>query len=357
MRSLSDGTWQDTIVKAFTVNKGDRPLSLLVIVFISNLSGASDLTVIRYLPALLAPLLVLASYLLVRHTVNSEDKYRVKKYAALCAVFAAFSIQVVVGQYAGLLANWIALVVSYFAFYSLIRAWEAKDRRQTLYFLGITFAILTVIMLLHVYTWAHMLTVTLLFAGSSYVLARKSVTSAKFKALFMLLVVCSAFGLDYVKALYFSTPLVGEAGSVIIRNVQPEGVDNATRWDQLNFILQTYVGGFLSNPALFLLALIWIIRSDLTAGLNRLMFAMICMTVVPFVFGNAEFQTRVLYNIPYHIPALLALFGAKIQDKTLRYALILSIALFLATYAIRAMANLYLVLPDGYVLERQFLLP
>jgi hypothetical protein len=357
LRSLSDGSWGDTIAKAFTVNKGDRPLSLLVIILISNLTGASDLTVIRYLPAALAPLLVLSSYLLVRHAVKSEDQDRVRKYAALCAVFAAFSTQVVVGQYAGLLANWIGLVVSYFAFYSLIRAWEAPDRRRSLYFLGLTFAILTAIMLLHLYTWAHMLTVILLFAGASYILARKSVSEPAFKVLFMVVLVFAAFSLDYAKALYFSTPLVGEAGSVIIRNVQPEGVDNATRWDQLIFILQTYVGGFLSNPALFLLGLIWIIRSDLSAGLNRLMFVMICLTVIPFTFGNAEFQTRVLFNIPFHIPALLALFGARIQDKTVRYALIVSVTLFLATYAIRAMASLYLVLPEGYELERQFLLP
>ncbi|HKU50627.1 MAG TPA: hypothetical protein VJP79_11795 [Nitrososphaera sp.] len=357
LRSLSDGSLGDTVIKAFTINNGDRPLSLLAIVFLSNLTHMPDLTIIRYLPVFLAPLLVLATYFLIRLTVKVEDMSRVRNYAALGSVFAAFSIQAVVGQYAGLLANWFGLVVSYAAFYFLIKLWDARDRRHTFYFAGIAFAVLTAIMLFHLYTWAHMLAITVLFAAASYILARKTVSGAKLKAALMIVLVCAALSVDYAKAVSFRTPLVGEAGSVIIRNVQPEGVDNATKWDQLYFILQTYVGGFLSNPALFLLALLWIVRADMTAGLNRLMFSMICMTVIPFVFGNAEFQTRVLYNIPYHIPAVLMLLGSRIQDRNMRFALIIAIVLFLATYAVRAMANLYLVLPEGYTLDRQFLLP
>jgi hypothetical protein len=357
LRSLSDGTWSDTILKSFEVNNGDRPLSLLLIVLISNLTQLPDLTVIRYLPVALAPLIVATSYLLVSRTLRSDDRSRIRNYAALCAVFAAFSIQAVVGQYAGLIANWMALVVSYFALYFLIKVWEADTRRKVLYLAGICFAILMVIMLLHLYTWAHILTVAVVFAAASYVLGRRSVTGPKFKALLIILVVGCAFGVDYAKSLYFHTPVVGAAGSVIVRNVQPEGATDSTRWEQLHFILQTYIGGFLSNPALFLLALIWIVKADLNGGLNRMMFSMICIAAVPFAFGNAEFETRVLYNIPYHIPAVLALFSARIQDRTLRYMLIFAITLFLATYAIRAMANLYLVLPEGYTIDRPFLLP
>jgi hypothetical protein len=43
-------------------------------------------------------------------------------------------------------------------------------------------------------------------------------------------------------------------------------------------------------------------------------------------------------------------------DKTLQKLLIVGVIFVMATYALRAMANLPLELPDGYSLERDFLL-
>jgi hypothetical protein len=43
-------------------------------------------------------------------------------------------------------------------------------------------------------------------------------------------------------------------------------------------------------------------------------------------------------------------------DKTLQKLLIVGVIFVMANYALRAMANLPLELPDGYSLERDFLL-
>ena len=354
LRADSSATWSDAIANAFTINNGDRPLTLLLILAISNLTGSPDLLVVRYLPVALAPLIVMANYLLLRYSLKSRDEIKIKVFASIGAIFAVFSPQIVVGEYAGFLANWIALVMVYFALYFLIRGWETNNRNHAIHSFGILFVLLLLIMLTHLYTWTHFLAVMLLFGGMSFVFARKSVAAPKIKILLLLIVVGTMFPMDYAKSSYFSTPAATASDSAIATNIMPQ--DTNTRWDRLFFTMSSYVGGFLSNPALLLLAVIWIVKADLSKGLERLLISMFFISALPIAVGSVEFQTRVLYNIPFQIPALLALYGAKFRSRT-SLILLIAIVLSFATYAVSAMANLYLQLPEGYVLENQFLLP
>ena len=224
---------------------------------------------------------------------------------------------------------------------------------------GALFAILLVTMLIHLYTWAHLLAVTVLFAGLSFLLFRKSVSDPRIKALLMIAIVAASFSIDYGRSLYFSTPAAAEGDSALASNI--EARDPSSRWDRLYVTLGSYVGGFLSNPALFLLALVWIVRAK-SSGLSILMLSMIFMLSVPVAVGSVEFQTRVLYNTPIHIAAVMALMwtggrlGRTSDDKALQKLLIVGVIFIMATFALRAMANLPLVLPEGYELERDFLL-
>jgi len=242
----------------------------------------------------------------------------------------------------------------YFALYFLIRGWETNNRNHAIHSFGILFVLLLLIMLTHLYTWTHFLAVMLLFGGMSFVFARKSVAAPKIKILLLLIVVGTMFPMDYAKSSYFSTPAATASDSAIATNIMPQ--DTNTRWDRLFFTMSSYVGGFLSNPALLLLAVIWIVKADLSRGLERILISMFFISALPIAVGSVEFQTRVLYNIPFQIPALLALYGAKFRSRT-SLILLIAIVLSFATYAVSAMANLYLQLPEGYVLENQFLLP
>jgi hypothetical protein len=316
--------------------------------------------VVRYLPVALAPMLVVANYMFLRYSLRSSDLTKIKLYAAIGTMFAAFSPQLVVGEYAGLLSNWLALIAGYFAFYFLIKAWESQSRNQMVYSFGAVFALLVVMMLVHLYTWANLLAIIVLFAGMSFLFARRSVKNSKLKLVVMLAIVAAAFSIDYAKSSYFATPTAAGSGSAIEGNIEPQDANG--RWERLFFTLNTYVGGFLSNPVLLLPALLWMVRADLSRGIDRLLLVMFFIMAVPITFGSIEFQTRVLYNIPLHIPVLLLLFygATKFKDRmmTSRYVLLMiAISLAMATYALRAMVNLYLELPDGYVLEDQFLLP
>jgi hypothetical protein len=359
--SAGDGSWAQILTSAFTINNGDRPLTLLAILTISNLGNFPDLMVIRFLPVALAPALVASNYFLLRRTLSAKQfgANRVKVFASIGAVLTIFSPQIVVGEYAGLLANWIALTVAYFAFYLMIRGWESIDRKNIFVSFGALFAILLATMLIHLYTWAHLLAVVVLFACLSYLLSRKTISAPKIKLLMMIAVVLASFTVDYIRSLYFSTPAAAEGDSALASNM--EAHDPGSRWDRLYVTLGSYVGGFLSNPALFLLALVWVVRSK-QSGLSILMLSMLFMLSVPVAIGSVEFQTRVLYNTPIHVAAVMALMwtggklGRQNEDKSLQKLLIVGMIFVMATYALRAMANLPLELPDGYQLERNFLL-
>ncbi|MGI0013429.1 MAG: hypothetical protein ACREBU_08330 [Nitrososphaera sp.] len=358
LRADSDGTWLDTVTSAFTINKGDRPLTLLIILTISSVTALPDLMVIRYLPVALAPILVFANYVFIRHSLRHKDEGRVKFYASIGAIFAVFSPQIVVGQYAGLLANWLALVAAYFAFYFLIRAWESRTRHQVAVSFILLFTILFIMMLIHLYTWTHVLAAILLFAAISYVFARRSATIPKIKILVLLFIIGAAFSIDFARSSYFATPAATESDSALATNILPQ--DTADRWNRLYFTLSAYVGGFLSNPVYLILALVWVLNANIGKGLDAALLSLLFLISLPVALGSVEFQTRVLYDTPIHIPAVLALYalgGRRNKNGvTTHHLAIIAVLLVSATFALRAMANLYLVIPEGYGIESPFFL-
>jgi hypothetical protein len=163
--------------------------------------------------------------------------------------------------------------------------------------------------------------------------------------------------IEFSKAAYFSVPAVTASDSVVTNNVL-ESTDSRPMWDRLAFTLTAYVGGFLSNPVLLILSLVWVIKADFSKSLDRAIMCMFFLMSIPILIGSVEFQTRILYNTPMYVAAVLALSrhsGA--ANRNLHSLLVIGIVLTLATYTLRAMANLYLVLPENYTLDAPFLLP
>jgi len=107
-----------------------------------------------------------------------------------------------------------------------------------------------------------------------------------------------------------------------------------------------------------MLVIVWLVRSNYST-FNRILLATLAIISVPALFGSVEFQARVIFNTPLHLMAFLGLFPitTKSNDKNWigRLALI-AVLLSLAIYCLRAMANLNLVLPVDYELEKPFLL-
>jgi hypothetical protein len=338
---------------------------------ISDLTGVADADVIRFLPAALAPALVLVSYCFVRyghlvHKIGKNAKQNKVIIAALVAMGAALSPQIVVGIYGGFLANWLALIPGFLAFLFATRISDeavrmkekAGSRKNLTVYAACFFATLTLAMLFHVYTWGFVILVSLLFAFFSYFSMRKTRLVTKRDALAVMAVlvgvIVASIVSDVAKSFYFATNSGLTADSFLAGRSFEVGNFNS-RWETLDFTLKAYVGGFLSHPGIMLLALAWALKSSYHRGFERIVLSIMFVLSVPLLFGTTVIQARLLYVVPLFIPAVLSIFNMREEKSTASWVVIMALVISMATYSLRAMANLYLLLPEGYELDSPFL--
>src|SRR4029079_3115766 len=113
-----------------------------------------DPSVIEYFPIILIPFFILVVFFLTKELFSNDTT----------ALFAAFlsgvSFHLLIGVYAGLFANWLALIVGYFAIILFFKYLKGSNQ-----LFGIFFSI-TIIMLLftHVYTWGIITVVLVIFS-------------------------------------------------------------------------------------------------------------------------------------------------------------------------------------------------
>jgi hypothetical protein len=81
------------------------------------------------------------------------------------------------------------------------------------------FAILTLVMVIHLYTWAHFVAMILLFAALSFIFSRKTVFMPKTKTILLLALVITTVVVEYGRSSYFSTLPLTDSESVVTRNV------------------------------------------------------------------------------------------------------------------------------------------
>jgi hypothetical protein len=105
------------------------------------------------------------------------------------------------------------------------------------------------------------------------------------------------------------------------------------------------------------LALLWVFRSSYQKAFDRLLLSMIFLLAIPILFGSSDIQARVFYVVPLFIPALLSLNSLRQQNNGTFFLAISALAISMAVYALRAITNMDLVLPEGYEIEEPFLIP
>lgn len=350
------GQGLDAIIHStFQIAHGDRPLSLLALIALANISGSADLTIARFLPIGLAPALVISVFMLLRFVPAKNVENRNTR-AAIVALIAALSPQVVVGIYAGFLANWLALIPALFAILFMIRGWESADLKKTSIYAGGLFGTLVLVLLFHVYTWGHLIVVMGLFLGGSYLLLRKSTTNSNLKVILLAVSLAASIAVDTGKSTYFDVPAGLQRDTFVAGNAL--SLENfESRWETLYSTLQVYIGGFLSNPVLFALAFIWIFQSSYKTSLDRFLLMMLFLLALPVLFGNLPLQVRMIFNTLFYIPAALVVYNIKQKEGNRVFLVALvAVLLVMANYALRAMANLYLVLPEDFELEKAILL-
>ncbi|HEY8139626.1 MAG TPA: hypothetical protein VIE86_00920 [Nitrososphaera sp.] len=359
----------EIISAVFAVNGGDRPLSVLFMLFLADVTGLPGATIVRFLPVILAPALVASSYLLVRlvrpAVLVGTIQGRKSIVASTVAVAAAMSPQIVVGLYAGILANWLALIPALFSIVVAVKISEhAKskdlDWRKLSASAAVLFALLALTNLFHVYTWGYLVLALGLFAVISFVVMRKSASVDRRVLLKVSVilgsVIVASVAADYAKSSFLSVTSGLSQESILAGNTLSP-TNFLSRWEALDFTFSSYVGGFLSNPVIMALALLWVFRSSYQKAFDRLLLSMIFLLAVPILFGSSDIQARVFYVVPLFIPALLSLNSLRQNNNGTFFLAMFTLAISMAVYALRAIANMDLVLPEGYEVEEPFLIP
>ncbi|MDQ6862292.1 MAG: hypothetical protein M3044_00565 [Thermoproteota archaeon] len=312
-------------------SSGERPLSLIFIYSLVKLfDGQNPLTIIEYLPLILGPLLVFVTYFLTRELTSND------KTSLFASFLTAVSFQTLIGIYAGYYANWIGLIFGYSSIIFLIRFLKKRTKWNLA-----LFSVLTISMLFsHQYTW----TVFAIFM---------------FVVLTVLILMRLEIGFHYsrigiiILILIVLLPLVFEIGRTIaigssgglLQDVSKAqaglSANNfAARWSTLKDTVFVYLGGQLSNFIILFLGVCWLITSKFQQLSSLFIFIFLSIGIIPIFFGDQLTQGRILYDIPFQIPAAL---GLARLTKQRGNVLLVPICIWLVVLSVRAAANFYLV--------------
>ena len=320
---------QEFLHQAFVVqSNGDRPLALIFFFTIVEIINVDSFHTIEHLPIILGPALVLVVYLLTR-VLTSNDT------TSLSAAFlTAVSFHMLAGIYTGFYANWLALIIGYLSSIFLFRF--LRESKKLDYFL---YSVLLVVLLLtHLYTWTIMVIVftaflVVMFMAKYY--NRRNI-------ILLLIVIALSVSIDFTR-----TMLTGSAGGLIkdleIAN-KGVGIEQfSQRWITLTETIQIYIGGQFSNFIILGLCLYWLFLFNLRKASSIFILIFLSTGFLPVYFSDWGIQVRVIYNIPFQIPAAIALTHLKERSNT--KILVVPICIWLIAMPIIAVSN-FVVLPS-----------
>jgi hypothetical protein len=335
----------DVVYQAFVSqgNNGDRPLSLIFLFLVYQVAG---LEVIEHFPIILGPGIVLAFYLLTLELTRNE------KIALIAAFFGAVSLHTLIGIYGSLYANWLGLIVGYISIAFLFR-YLRSGRLSDI----VVFSILLIgVLFTHVYTWTVLAAVsgTFLVVMLLVVLWNKkkkrdknsniSNHFTKRRIIWLLVAILLSIVVDVTRV-----SLTSSSGGVE-QDIQLAGTNFGLeqfnmRWRILHATAHESFGGVFSNFIILILALIWVLKSNMREP--RTIFLMIFLSVglLPLYIGSLTLQTRLFYDIPFEIPAAIALYYISTRSGSMLVTV--AACTWLVAVSLVTVMNYYLILKPG----------
>jgi hypothetical protein len=332
---VSSNNFQGFLRQAFIVqNQGDRPLALIFLFATIKIVNADPSYTIDYVvPLILGPALVLVVYFLTQELMSNNI------VSLLASFLTAISFHTLIGIYAGYYANWFALIIGYLSFVFLIRFLK-KPHKFTL---AVYSSLLLLLLFSHVYTW----TVLTLFTGIFLIVMLIFNYYPRKRIILLLLIVLSSVAVDVAK--FSITSSSGGSGG-LARDVQiaNTGVglkQFSQRWSNLVATMQVYFGAQYSNCIILGLSLYWLFKSNLREVHDIFIIIFLSIGLIPLFFGDWVVQARVLYDIPFQIPAAVALTFVKKQAVNGNLFL-LFVCIFIIAMSVRTVSNFYFVSPS-----------
>ena len=335
----------DVVYQAFVSqgNNGDRPLSLIFLFLVYQVAG---LEVIEHFPIILGPGIVLAFYLLTLELTRNG------KIALIAAFFGAVSLHTLIGIYGSLYANWLGLIVGYISIAFLFR-YLRSGRLPDI----VVFSILLIgVLFTHVYTWTVLAAVsgTFLVVMLLVVLWNKkkkrdknsniSNHFTKRRITWLLVAILLSIVVDVTRV-----SLTSSSGGVE-QDIQLAGTNFGLeqfnmRWRILHATAHESFGGVFSNFIILILALFWVLKSNMREP--RTIFLMIFLSVglLPLYIGSLTLQTRLFYDIPFEIPAAIALYYISTRSGSMLVTV--AACTWLVAVSLVTVMNYYLILKPG----------
>jgi hypothetical protein len=305
-KSVSDLIYQAFIVQG---QDGDRPLSLIFLFLVYQIVGGNLSEVIEHSPTILGPGIVLAFYFLTLELTRNE------KIALIAAFLGAVSFHTLIGIYAGFYANWLALIVGYISIVFLFR----YLRSGRLFDMFVFSTLLIGVLFFHGYTWTILAAVAGIFLLTMLVIQDKNkkknndIKNNKYyftkRRIFLLLLfaILPSIAVDVTKVL-----LTGSSGG-LEQDVQLAqtrlGIEQFNfRWQILNTTMHDGLGGVFSNFIILSLGLFWVLKSNMHEPITIFLIIFLSTGIIPLFVGSWGIQARVFYDIPFEIPAAIALY-------------------------------------------------
>lgn len=293
--TLMNNQTQNSIVIAFKeVSSGDRPLSMMLLYIIVQATKQDPFQVVEYTPVLWTPLLVLVSFFLTRELTSND------RISIIASFLSAISFQTLIGIYAGFYANWFALILGYLAFIVLIKYLKQPSITKII-MVGL---LMTSTLLAHVHTWSMIILIAFIFL---FVLHKLNYYCQKrFFALYVVL--ASVIAIDIAKAFFVDTT-TGLEADISVGSIHGFGMSQfVERLGTLAETVQTYYGGIYANIAILGLVAYWLVRCKIHDLSSIFTMIFLSSALIPLFAGDWVLQSRVLYNIPFQIPASIAIY-------------------------------------------------
>jgi hypothetical protein len=347
----------DLIYQAFVVQgqSGDRPLSLLFLLVVYQVVGSNNNLsgVIEHFPIILGPGIVLAFYVLTLELTRNE------KIALIAGFFGAVSFHTLIGIYSGFYANWLALIVGYISIAFLFRYLRSGRLSDIIVFSTLLIGVLFI----HIHTWTILAAVSGTFLVAMLLVAiwnnnkkkkkkKKDNGNSNISNLFrkrriiwLLLAILVSIAIDITKV-----ALIGSSGGVerdievAQTNLGNEEIN--MRWRILDATMHGSLGGVFSNFIILLLGLFWVLKSNMREPGTLFLIIFLSAGMVPLTFGFWTLQVRVLYDIPFEIPAAIALYyiSARAGNRLLTLG---AACTWLVAVSLVTVMNYYLVWRPG----------
>ena len=323
-------TSEEFIKQVFTIPfSADRPFTTLFLHTIGKISPTDLFNTIDHMPIILGPALVLVVFFLTREFTSNDTT------SLLASFLTAVSFHTLNGIYSGIYANWIALIIGYLSFVFLIRFLTMPNKIN----LAAYSALLITLLFSHVYTWTVLTLVTSIFLVAMFRMnryARKNIA-------ILLMVVVSSIMIDLLRSVLTGTAS-GIESDIAHANEGGAVAQLALLSSNLTETIQNYAGGQYSNFIIFALGLYWLFRIDSRTLSGVFLAIFLSMGVLPLLLGNEVIQSRALYDIPFQMPAAIAL--TYMKKKFNGTLIILPLCIWLLAISIRTVSNFYLVPPS-----------